>query len=106
MKNNIKLSWYFIEVLFAKFLNLIKYKKNKSVIPIGVYCYEIDHKLNELEPLPNGQKWIKTCKYYRVDKCSKGTACTYVGHYGFDVCLYDRCKICGVNDNLEGLKLN
>jgi hypothetical protein len=25
-------------------------------------------------------------------------ACIYVGFYGFDFCLYDQCKICGIND--------
>jgi hypothetical protein len=28
-------------------------------------------------------------------------ACIYVGFYGFDFCLYDQCKICGVNDEID-----
>jgi len=61
-----------------------------------MYCYEHDVERNIKEPI-NGY-WIKPCKYYRSTNKSKGVACTYVGYFGFDVLLYDQCKICGENE--------
>jgi len=82
---------YRIEVFFTKLLNLFSIKKNINVIPKGVYCYEYDksHSNNN----------INICKYFRSTNTGKGTACTYVGYFGYDFSLYDQCKICGENLN-------
>ena len=34
-----------------------------------------------------------------------GIACTYIGYYGFDPCLYDECKICGQNEEINESEL-
>lgn len=66
-----------------------------------MYCYEYDEERNTKEPINDGGYWVKTCKYYRSTPKTKGVACTYVGYMGFDPCLYDQCKICGVKDSFE-----
>lgn len=63
-----------------------------------MYCYEY---VDRTEKEPADGYWTKPFKYYRSTPKTKGIACTYVGHIGFDVCLYDQCKICGVKDSLE-----
>ena len=86
---------YWIECKYAEFLRIFKIRKDKSVIPIGHYCYTIDEEKNETNPI-NGY-WIKTCKYYRSMKNQSDAGCTYTGFIGFDPCLGDQCKICGEN---------
>ena len=85
------LLWFYIETRYEKLLQLFRIKRNDLIIPKGMYCYEWINK----------QGYNKTCKYYRSTEETKGIECTYTGHYGFDVCLYDRCKICGVNDEIK-----
>lgn len=97
----IKLLWYYIETRFTKVLNFFGVKKDISLIPDGLYCYTFDYEKNKNEPCKDGGYWIKTCKYYRSTSETKGIACTYEGYYGFDLCLYDQCKICGVNNEIE-----
>jgi len=99
IKYKIKVAWYYIEVGYAKLLRLFNVRRSISPIPKGTpYCYVWDEERNKKEPI-NGY-WIKPCKYYRSMKGSSA-ACTYVGFIGFDPCLGDQCKICGVNDGLD-----
>ncbi len=100
MKERLILLWYFVEVLFAKVMLRFGVKKDSSVIPEGVYCYSFDKEKNAKEPLKGGF-WIEQCKYFRSTKNGTGIACTYCGFYGFDFCLYDRCKICGERDGIN-----
>ena len=90
----IRLSWYFIEIIFTKIQLFFGYRKDKSYIPVGHYCYEWDEERNKKEPT-NGY-WILSCKYYRSMK-GHYAGCTYVGFIGFDSCLGDQCKVCGEN---------
>lgn len=86
--------WCYIEVLYAKSLVLIGIKKTTSVIPNGPYCYTwLDRPDGSL-----GGK-VKVCKYFR--HAGEDSACTYVGFIGWDSCLSDQCKICGVNEGTE-----
>lgn len=96
----IKLTWYYIETRYTKILNLFGIKKDISIIPHGLYCYAWDYEKNKKQSCTDGY-WIKTCKYYRSTLETKGIACTYEGYYGFDPCLYDQCKICSINDELD-----
>ncbi len=91
VKNAIKLLWYYIETRYAKLLHVLGISRNASIIPKGVYCYVRDEKNNN----------IKVCKYYRSTPKNGGIACIYKGFFGFDPCLYDQCKICGKNDELD-----
>ncbi len=93
-----KTIWYFLETRFTLVLWFFGRRYDESVIPHGHYCYTIDHEREKTEPISDGH-WINTCPYYRHTKKTGGIACTYVGFWGFDVCLYDSCKICGVNKN-------
>lgn len=105
MKTIFKLIWYYIETRYTKLLSLFGVTKDSSVIPEGKYCYVSDRERNTNDPHPNGGIWVKTCKYHRGTKRTGGIACTYTGHFGFDMCLYDQCKICGVNDGLEEIDI-
>lgn len=91
----LRVYWYYIEVYFSKFKNLLKIKKDKTIIPEGMYCYTLDEERQKIEPCLNGY-WIKPCKYYRSMK-GNYAGCTYVGYIGWDICLGDQCKICGEN---------
>jgi hypothetical protein len=75
MRTKLRLLWYWLETRYAKLLRLFGDQTNGY--------------------------WIKTCKYYRSTPETKGVACTYIGYMGFDPCLYDQCKICGVKDKFE-----
>lgn len=75
---------YWLEVKFTQLLYLFGYKKSTSPIPKGYYCYGRE------------KEETKACPYYRWTKKTQGTACTYLPFYGFDVCLFDQCKICGI----------
>lgn len=97
MKHRIILTWYCIEAAYARIMRLFGFRKDSSIIPNGMYCYEIDEDKNKNVPRENGGYWIKTCKYHRSTNKTGGVACTYVGYFGFDLCLYDQCKICGKN---------
>lgn len=100
MKYKIKLLWYYVEVGYAKLLRLFNVRRSTSPIPKGTpYCYEYDEERNTKEPTDG--YWIKPCRYYRSTPKTKGVACTYVGYIGFDPCLYDQCKICGVDKGYE-----
>lgn len=101
MKTNLKLFQYYVEAKFYKILNRFGLKRDTTVIPCGSYCYSLDNELNANEPCGDGGYWIKTCKYYRSTAKTKGIACTYIGYFGFDPCLYDQCKICGENEDYE-----
>jgi hypothetical protein len=98
MKTKLILFWYWIETMYTKLLHLFGIEHSKEFIPNGMYCYEYDEKLNN-RPV-DGHR-IKTCKYYRSTSKTKGIACTYIGYMGFDPCLYDKCKICGVKQKLK-----
>ena len=94
MKNSILSLWYFIEALFNRIRILFGYKFDKKCIPKGRYCYELE---NNGKDHPLVCCYIKkVCRYYRSNKHG-GIACMYLGFYGFDLCLYDQCKICDVN---------
>ena len=98
MKNTLLNTIYYIETRYTKLLRLFNIRKDTNIIPKGMYCYVYDDEKNEndenKEPF---SYWIKTCKYYRSND-KGGIACTYVGFYGFNFCLYDQCKICGKNE--------
>lgn len=96
MRTKLRLLWYWLETRYAKLLRLFGVVRSTDCIPDGMYCYEYDEERNAKEPTDG--YWIKTCKYYRSTPKTKGIACTYVGYMGFDPCLYDQCKICGVKD--------
>jgi hypothetical protein len=97
IQDKIKLLLYYTETRYVKLLRKLGFKSDVLDIPIGQYCYVVDVARNTNEPCSNGEYWIKTCKYYRSTTSSGGIACTYIGHYGFDPCLRDQCKICGKN---------
>ena len=101
MKTKLRLLWYWIETKYAKLLHLFGVVRSTDCIPDGMYCYEYDEERNTKEPCTDGGYWIKTCKYYRSTPKTGGVACTYVGYMGFDSCLYDQCKICGLNDEID-----
>lgn len=94
--DRILLIWYYIEVKYTQLLRLFNIRKKDNIIPVGMYCYEYDEERNAKNP-SGGSYWIKTCKYYRSTKKTKGVACTYIGYYGFDPGLYDQCKLCSKN---------
>ena len=96
MKTNLKLFWYYIEILFSRLITWFGFKHNDKVIPKGYYCYEIDHERNLKEGTEFGY-YIKPCKYYRSTTKTGGIACIYLGYFGFDPGLYDQCKLCGKN---------
>ena len=98
IKHKLKLFWYYTESSYVSFLRIFGFKPNTSVIPHGKYCYVIDVEKNKKEPCSDGSLWISVCKYFRGTNKTGGIACTYLGFYGFDPCLYDSCKVCGVND--------
>jgi hypothetical protein len=76
--------------------------KDTSVIPRGMYCYEI------LEVLPNGGGIkTRTCPYwsFRADMPEQECGyCSYLEHGDWDESipgiglLWDKCKECGVNE--------
>ncbi len=99
MRTKLRLLWYWLETRYAKLLRLFGVVRSTDCIPEGMYCYEYDEERNAKNPTDG--YWIKTCKYYRSTPKTKGVACTYVGYIGFDPCLYDQCKICGVKDSFE-----
>lgn len=102
MKKRLLLPWRYVEVLYAKVLNLLRIERDASVIPEGVYCYVWDDERNEKEPRGIGRYWVKPCPYYR--NVGDGvTACTFVGFIGYDPCLSDQCKICSENLGRESL---
>ena len=106
MKNILKLLWYYTETRYVKLLRIFGVGRSVSVIPKGQYCYVLDEERNTKEPSTDGGYLIKPCKYYRSTVKTGGVACTYTGFYGFDFCLYDRCKICGVNDEIDECDLS
>ncbi len=99
MKHKLRLLWYYAETRYVKLLRIFSVRRSASVIPKGQYCYVWDEERNAKEPT-NGY-WIKTCKYYRSTPKTGGVACTDTGYYGFDPCLYDQCKICGKNYEID-----
>jgi hypothetical protein len=101
MKYRIIIIWYYIEVGWSKFTSWLGFKKDTFVIPRGFYCYVFDNEKNIKEPHKNGGYWIKSCPYYRSMKGQCNAGCTYIGFIGFDPCLGDQCKICGINEEDE-----
>lgn len=97
MKYKFLVIWYYIEIGWAKFINLLGFERDASVIPEGLYCYKFNGKTGIDD---RGFTWYGTdvCKYYRSMKNQCDAACTYCGFIGFDPCLGDQCKICGEND--------
>lgn len=70
---------------------------NESVIPYGDYCYSIEKVCKD-----NGHIYIKMCPYYHwVNDEHDIIRCDYLDFNGFDACLYDQCKICGINDDYD-----
>ena len=106
MKHKLRLLWYYAETRYVKLLRIFGVRRSTSVIPKGQYCYVWDEERNTKEPCSDGGYWIKTCKYYRSTTKTGGVACTYTGYYGFDPCLYDQCKICGVNNGIDECDLS
>ena len=106
MKHKLKLLWYYAETRYAKLLCIFGVRRSASIIPKGQYCYVWDEERNINEPCTDGGYWIKTCKYYRSTLKTGGVACTYTGFFGFDFCLYDQCKICGENDEIDECDLS
>jgi hypothetical protein len=98
MKTLFKLLWYYIETRYVKLLHIFGINRDASIIPKGQYCYVWDNERNINEPCTNDGYCIKPCKYYRSTKKTRGIACTYIGFFGFDICLYDQCKFCGENE--------
>lgn len=95
MKYLIKTTWYYIEIGWAKLLLLFNIRRSTSPIPKNTpYCYIMDGEKNIKRPIDG--YWIIPCKYYRHMK-GHNAGCIYVGFIGFDSCLGDQCKICGVN---------
>lgn len=95
MEYKIKLLRYYVEIVYTKLLRLFNVRRSTAPIPKGTpYCYVRDDERNKKEPIDG--YWIKPCKYYRNMK-GYNAACTYVGFIGFDPCLGDQCKICGVD---------
>jgi len=104
MLNKIRLAWYFAETRYTRLLKMFGKEKDDSVIPRGMYCYIHDEDREAREPFVGFGYWTKTCKYYRSTSTTGGIACTYLGYYGHDLCLYDQCKICGCNEELDYLE--
>ena len=100
MKTKLRLTWYWIETKYVKLLRLFGVVLSTDVIPNGMYCYEYDEEKNKRAPLDGTEYWVKTCPYYRSTPETKGIACTYSEHFGFDPCLYDQCKICGEKEDV------
>lgn len=98
MKTNLSLISILCEVVYSKLLRLFKIKRDESVIPEGSYCYVWDEEKNKAQPIDG--YWIKSCKYYR-NISENNRACLYTGFVGFDFCLYDQCKICGVKEHSD-----
>lgn len=86
----LKLIWTTIEILYTKALGALYLVKDPRPIPHNTpYCYTIDN---------DGQ--LNVCKYYRKVNKDK-SACTFEGYMGYDVCLHDMCKICGISETLK-----
>lgn len=100
MEKYIKFAWYWLEIVFYKTMRIFGKRQREDVIPIGLYCYDIDQEKNKRVPLEVGF-WIKMCPYYRGRQNVYPNACTYTGFVGFDVGLYDQCKICGVTTEFD-----
>jgi hypothetical protein len=98
MLDMFRMIWYWFEVMYSRLLNLLGVVRSTEPIPKGMYCYEYDEKRNAEEPLKDGY-YTKVCKYYRSTNKNGGVACTYEGFIGFDPCLYDQCKICGIKED-------
>lgn len=65
------------------------------------YCYTIDReRIKNDKTLKDGEIPIIMCPYYVWGKSGK-KGCLYVGFYGDDVLLYDRCKICGNSEDFN-----
>lgn len=101
MKHKLRLLWYYAETRYVKLLRIFGGKRNASVIPKGQYCCVWDEERNTKEPCTDSGHWIKSCKYYRSTPQTGGIACTYIGYYGFDPCLFVQCKICGKNNEID-----
>lgn len=94
MNIKLKLFWYWLETRWGKILLKFGVARSITNIPHGMFCYSYDDERNSKEPTEG--YWVKHCKYYRSTPETKGIACTYIGYMGYDPCLYDQCKICGV----------
>jgi hypothetical protein len=95
------MTWRYItvwmELMFLRGLKKFGYKQNIDVIPKDtMYCYKWDEEKNANDPEGG---WIITCPYYRLIQPMCYAACTYTGYIGFDPCLADQCKICGINED-------
>lgn len=93
MKHKFKIVSFYIEIAYAKILRFLHFKKDKSVIPEGYYCYVWDE-----DPKRNNEYHTIPCRFYRSMKNQCYAGCTYVGFIGFDIGLQDQCKICGENE--------
>ena len=94
-KDYIRLGYYWLEIQYYKIFGL---PNEIGVIPEGPYCYVPDVEKNKTHTEPN-VIWTKTCPYFRSTRMTGGIACTFEGYFGFDVGLYDQCKICSINNN-------
>ena len=74
----IKIIYYWFITRFILLFNFFGFRRDKTIIPIGYYCYHANE---------------KSCKYYKSKM-----ACTYTGFFDmYDICFSDQCKICDVN---------
>lgn len=93
------INWAFnyISVIYSKIIIFFGYKYNKSVIPMGFYCYEPDSTKNPMETIPkDGIYYIVPCPYYK--SMGRGiNGCKYLGIITDDMVFDDQCKICSVN---------
>jgi hypothetical protein len=94
---NIKI-WFV--VLFFRIKRLLGFKFKTDEILNGQYCYVFDGTsgINK----KTGYTWYgtKTCPYYKTLYKNK-SACLYLGFFGWDLCLNDQCKICGVKNEID-----
>lgn len=64
-----------------------KNEKDKSVIPKGIYCYDEERRCPYWE-------------FHKNDIDEEYGYCHYLEEYD-GLLLWDQCKICGINDELE-----
>lgn len=88
--------YYWAVILIAKIKLFFGYKYDKSIIPIGHYCYAPDNEKNMKE---TGFIYhIIPCEHY-VPLGKGWNACKYNGIITDDMVFDDQCKICGERYN-------
>ena len=79
----------------------MKKRAMKKWIPKNThYCYKINYgKLKQYMIEKRIGIPVIRCKWYEWLP-NDNNGCKYVGFKGFDLCLYDQCKICGVSEGI------